>query len=171
MSDDPAVQLEAPYGGKGSAAQQLKRPGTVVAAAVLTWVSVVVTTFGTLAVLYFVLVMGPLFDLLYLGEIVRWYAPRVAIAVVVCCCLAAGLATQVMRGRNWARIALAGSAALVVVLSALAMRELRSIEPVATLLAAVVVIVLLFTGGANEWFRSAQSRTGTPALGHNHGHA
>ena len=40
-----------------------------------------------------------------------------------------------------------------------------------TLVSGVVVIVLLFTGGANEWFRDAQSRTGKPALGHNHRHA
>ena len=173
MSDNPAVHPDPPYGGERGPAHQLKRPGTVVAAAVLTWLAVVLTTYGTLMLLYLILQFDPILDLLYLAEIVRWYARWAAIAVVAWCLVAAGLATQVMRGRNWARIALAGSAALVVVVSALTIQASEAIMPVGVLLAfGLVVIVLLSTGGANEWFRAAaRNRTKPPVLGHNHRHA
>ena len=68
------------------------------------------------------------------------------------------LAALAMKGRNWARITLVVSAVMAALFSLLAITSLFS---VIWLVGAVAVIVLLFTGGANEWY-AEQSRKGAP---------
>lgn len=59
------------------------------------------------------------------------------------------LAALAMKGRNWARITLVVSSVMAALFSLLAITSLFS---VIWLIGAVAVIVLLFTGGANEWY-------------------
>ncbi len=67
------------------------------------------------------------------------------------------LAALAMKGRNWARITLVVSSAVTAVFALLA---ITSLLPVIWLVGAVAVIVLLFTGGANEWYaEKARSRS------------
>lgn len=71
-------------------------------------------------------------------------------AVLIFWCLAAiVLAVLAYRRVNWARVMLVVSAALTVLLSLVAITSLISAIP---LIVAGAVVVLLFTGGANEWY-------------------
>jgi hypothetical protein len=65
--------------------------------------------------------------------------------------IAAILAVLVLRRSNAARITLVVSSAVTALFSLFAIGSLVSAVP---LLAAIAVIVMLFTGGANDWFRS-----------------
>ncbi len=63
----------------------------------------------------------------------------------------------VLRRSNAARITLVVSSAVTALFSLLAIGSLVS---AVTLLAAVAVIVLLFVGGANEWFQGKGRQPG-----------
>jgi hypothetical protein len=76
----------------------------------------------------------------------------VVIALVVWSLIAVVLAVFVLRRSNTARILLVISASVVAVLSLLG---ISGGAPVVTLIAAVATIVLLFTGGAGDWFKRA----------------
>ena len=70
--------------------------------------------------------------------------------------IAVVLAIFVLRRSNAARILLVISASVTALLSLLAIMSVLSALP---LIAAVAVIVLLFTGGANQWFAAKKART------------
>lgn len=75
----------------------------------------------------------------------------VGLLVFLAWCVAAiVLAILVLRRRSWARIALVVSSGLTILVSLLAIGGGVSVLPLGC---AVAVIVLLFTGGAGDWFR------------------
>lgn len=84
-------------------------------------------------------------------------------AFIVWCLVAMVLAVFAMRRSNGARIGLVVSAALAATLSLLAIASGMS---AVSLIGCVVVIVCLFAGGANEWYKgtNAAKDTGTGGL-------
>jgi uncharacterized membrane protein len=77
----------------------------------------------------------------------------IGIVLVLWCVAAIVLAALALKRRNGARIGLVVSASLSIVVSLLGITSGIS---VVTLIAAIAVIVCLFTGGANEWYRRAK---------------
>jgi hypothetical protein len=147
-------QPPPPYGGYDAG----KRPATVTVAAWLTWVlsGLTLVVFG-FVVLALLAAKDQLVDAIRTEpELQRLDLPLddviallwVTTAVCVFWCLAAmALAFLAYRRQNWARIALVVSAA-VTVLFGVATIPFGLLN----LLAAAATIVLLFTGGANDWF-------------------
>lgn len=136
-----------------------KRPGTVLAAAIVT-----IVMSGTILLMLslFTLILlatrsaflegfndsagltdgdpGSLFGLVLGGMLffVAWCVAAIVLAVLV------------LRRRNWARIALVVSSGFTVLVSLVAIGSAVSVLPLAC---AIAVIVLLFTGGAGDWLR------------------
>jgi hypothetical protein len=73
----------------------------------------------------------------------------ILLIVTIWCLISCVLAVFALRRSNVARILLVISAAVAALLSLLGISSVVSAVP---LLAAVAVLVLLFTGGANDWF-------------------
>lgn len=139
-----------------------RRPWTVTTAAVLTWIGAGATT---LLMLMFVLVLAAAADsfvreldtaardsdmtltreqILALGWGVTAVFLFWSVASIV-------LAVLVVRRSNGARIALAISAGMTVVVSLI---SILSIISAVTLLLGAAALVMLFTGGANDWYRT-----------------
>lgn len=164
------------YGSYGSPGQGQggsdKRPGTVTAAAVLTMI-------GALGgVLMGVILMAGLsVDSTAISDQVRqdpsfdqigWDVDQVlsaiwvvAVIVTLWSLIALVLAVFVLRRQQWARWLLVASATVSALLSLLAILSIISIVP---LILSVATVVLLFAGGANDWF-SGRSRDGQPPSG------
>ena len=152
-----------PYGGPPSD----KRPGSVTGAAVITLI------FSGLSLLLYAFVLialviakddvmtaiteEPGFEDLGIsadsafGAIVAFVSVFLLWALIACI-----LAVFVLRRSNAARITLVVSSAMTALVSLLG---ITSIVSAVTLLAAVAVIVLLFVGGANEWFKGKNRQT------------
>jgi hypothetical protein len=79
---------------------------------------------------------------------------------IIWCLVACILAVFVLRRSNGARISLVVSSAMTAVLSLLSIGSLVS---AITLLAGIAVIVLLFVGGANDWFKG-RNRPAVPGM-------
>ena len=133
-----------------------KRPGTVVAAAIITWVCSAIVVIGTVSVLVFLVWLGePILDSF---DVSSGFVIAITAVISVWAIAACLLARWAMAGRNWARVWLTISAgatalaSLVTVLLGL---------PLVSLLGASVVIALLFMGGANEWYRSQEGTSST----------
>jgi hypothetical protein len=144
------------------------RPGTVTAAAIITWIStglmLILSAIGILAVLaarsdlMSTLNEDPDFRSMDLTEGQVIAAVVVTLGVTaVWSLVSAILAVFVYRGANWARIVLTVSASMVVGVSLLMI--VTGVSAI-TLLAAGVVIVLLFVGGANAWFTGRKPGSG-----------
>eukprot|EP01031_Cornospumella_fuschlensis_P019094 gene19094-23392_t len=88
-------------------------------------------------------------DMVYLTAVVL----VVMLAFVFWCISAIVLGVLTLRRRNWARIMLVVSSAVTALFSLLGITSGIS---ALTLIAAIAVIVLLFTGGANQWFAKRQ---------------
>jgi hypothetical protein len=86
----------------------------------------------------------------------------VILGLIVWALVAIVLAVLVLRRSNVSRILLVISSAVVAVLSLLGVTSGVSLV---TLLAALGVIVLLFVGGANEWFKGPSSHDGLSSYG------
>jgi hypothetical protein len=158
---DPYAQYQQYYPQPTPPARDAdKRPGTVTAAAIVTWIG----AGGVLAVmLLLALVLGTASDRFFDefdraardADLTVTHSDLLAIgwgAVVVgtiWCIAAIMLAFFAMRRSQPARIALVVSAVMVVLISLL---MILSGFTVITLVLGVVVAVLLFTGGANEWY-------------------
>ncbi|MFC6287329.1 hypothetical protein ACFP3Q_08230 [Nocardioides sp. GCM10027113] len=136
------------------------RPGTVLAAGIVT---IVTSSLALLASGFIVLVMlvarqdfeagfregAGLDPMTGMGDLFG-VVLVVGLVLVVWCLAAIVLAVLAMRRSNAARITLVVSSGMTVLVSLL---SITGIVPVFSLLAAIAVIVLLFTGGANEWYR------------------
>ncbi len=146
------------YGGRASD----KRPGSVTAAAVIT---LIFSGLSLLLFAFFLVAMVVAKDE-FLDEMTGQpgfedagisadaaFGFFVAVATIafVWCVIACILAVLALRRSNAARITLVVSSAVTALFSLLAIGSLVS---AITLIAAVAVIVLLFVGGANEWFKS-----------------
>jgi len=140
-----------------------RRPGTVTAAAITTMVLSGITGLLTLLGLVGLLVSKDDFMDAFRDameeegvtssgtDLDTAYGAMVAVVglFAVWCLIAIVLAIFVIRRSNGARITLVVSSVMTALLSLVAIGSLVS---GITLIGAIVVIVLLFTGGANEWF-------------------
>lgn len=154
-------QYAQPYGGYAPTGP-LKRPGTVTAAAITTFI-----LSGLMALLFGI---GTIAVAVSGDEIAREFnrgfsqesgmegfsGSGVAAGLIVLMpvflvwsVIAIVLAALAMKGRNWARITLVVSAAVTALVALLGITSLLS---GIWLIGAVAVVVLLFTGGANEWY-------------------
>jgi hypothetical protein len=143
---------------------------TVTVAAVLTWLFAGLATAGYLAVVALLLAdrtqlidrvtTDPQFRGLNItgNELVAalWVMSAIIILWAV---IAMVLAFLAFRGHNWARITLAVSCGFTILFSLLGITSGISLV---TLIAAIVVLVLLFTGGAGAWFRPQPSYPSVP---------
>lgn len=161
---------ENPYGGQPaygtSTGDPDKRPGTVTAAAI---VAIVMSTISLL--MFLVVTVGifvardevedaindELANQQGMGDISAGDLTAVVLVVMLVfvfwCISAIVLGVLTLRRRNWARIMLVVSSAVTALFSLLGITSGIS---ALTLIAAVAVIVLLFTGGANQWFAKRQ---------------
>ncbi len=166
---------QSPYGPVGLPQPPVRgrspRPGSVVTAAVLTWVSAGLTLFGSVAILLEVVFMRsqvvdqieatPQFqgnyDVATLVTAVEW----VSGILIVWSLAALVLAVFVFLGANWARILLAVCASLAGLLSLL---TILAILPVVTLAASVATVVLLFVPKSNAYFSSGGGGSQNPPV-------
>jgi hypothetical protein len=165
---------QPPYGAghnpgysSGGYGDPTARPGRVLAAAIVTWV------FAGLSLVFAIVVIAlassgnpDLFDgmatemdpsmsqselragMIFIGVVLAFW-----------CACAIVLAFLVLRRHNWARITLAVSCGFTILFSLLGITSGISLV---TLIAAIVVLVLLFTGGAGAWFRPQPSYPSVP---------
>lgn len=136
-----------------------KRPGTVLAAGIVTLVlSGITLLFAGIMMVALVAASAEFIDG-FTGETGLdstddgglFTGILVVLSVMVFWCAAAiVLAILAMRRLQWARITLVVSSSATVLFSLVAITGGAS---AITLLGAIAVIVLLFTGGANEWYR------------------
>jgi len=138
----------------GTASIQPPRvPGTVQAAAIVTWVCCALTALLTLFFLLMTAFVGsivfPQFGSAISVEIVLVVAGTAALSIAMCA-LSSWFAWQVWRRRDWARIALAVCGGLALVFSVL------TLGPHTALVApgSVAVLVLLYLPQSNDWFRA-----------------
>ena len=132
------------------------RPATILAAGIVTFVScgLVLLMQGFFLIVLLVaratLDLGedPFFD----GSTTDGVAVGVMAVTLVWSVVAIGLAVYALRRSNGARIALAVSSGLTVAACLLASIS-GAFPSILVLLPAIAVIVLLFTGGAGEWYR------------------
>jgi hypothetical protein len=155
------------YGGPVSD----KRPGSVTAAAVITLIfsglSLLVYAFVLIALVVAkdevltAITEEPEFEDLGISADAAYGATLAFVSVfLVWCLIACVLGVLVLRRSNAARITLVVSSSVTALFSLLAIGSLVS---AVTLLAAVAVIVLLFVGGANEWFKG-KGRQAIPGM-------
>jgi len=162
----PSGPWPTPFPGAGAhpyagAVSSFRRPVTVTVAVVLTCISAAVTALGAL-LLMVVLARDT-------GEFIRRYEesspgrPEVqlthdqllaigwalAAALLLWCLVAILLAVFALRRSQGARIGLVVSAVLTAAVSLLAILSVVTVVP---LLVSLAVVVLLFTGGANDWY-------------------
>jgi len=119
------------------------------AAAVVTWVSSAITVLGIVSLMVFVLWLGgPILDsfAVWGGWVLVWGAGLAVWSVAACL-----LAHWALEGRNSARLLLATSAGATI-LASVSVFWLGL--PLVSLFGAIAVLVLLFIGGANEWYRN-----------------
>jgi hypothetical protein len=171
----PAYGQQPAYGqpgyGYGGPATD-KRPGSVTAAAVITLI------FSGLSLLLYAFILVALVVARdeVVDEITRQpdfedagisadsaFGVIVAFVAVfmVWCVIACILAALLLRRSNAARITLVVSSAVTALFSLLA---INSIVSAVTLLAAVATIVLLFVGGANDWFKGRGHQPAIPGM-------
>lgn len=168
--DAPADQPVPPAGWAASwtpayAAVPLRRPATVTAAAVITWVCTSVVA-GAMGLFMGVLVAGgdsfvsevqqqaAASDLIVSDEQVLAVGWALAAGSVLWCLVGSILAVFAFKGSNAGRIGLVVSATLTALFSLVAILSLVS---VVTLFLGALVVMLLFMGGANEWYASKRA--------------
>jgi hypothetical protein len=176
----PAYGQQTPYGGQpayGQPGQAYggtatdKRPGSVTGAAVITLIfsglSLLLYAFILIALIVAkdevvdAITQEPDFEDLGISPDSAFGAIVAFVAVfLVWCVIACVLAVLVLRRSNAARITLVVSSAMTVVFSLLGITSLVS---AITLLAGIAVIVMLFVGGANEWFKG-RNRQAIPGM-------
>jgi hypothetical protein len=156
------------YAGPGSD----KRPGSVTGAAVITLI------FSGLSLLLYAFVLialvvardevldaiteEPGFEDLGISADSAFGLIVAFVAVfLVWCLIACILAVLVLRRSNAARITLVVSSAMTAVIS---LFSIGSIISAVTLLAGIAVIVLLFVGGANDWFKRKGQQQAVPGM-------
>lgn len=164
----PAYPL-AGYGGHpGTFRDPDRRPVTVTIASVLTWIGAGATTALMLAFVAILAFAGDSFvrafertaqasNVALTGNQARALGWSVAAVFLVWSLAAIVLAVLAFRRSNAARIALVVSSVMAALLSLVGITSGLS---AVTLLMAVATVVLLFTGGANQWY--SQRRRGTP---------
>ena len=167
----PAYGQQPAYGGYGAPGRDPdKRPGTVTGAGIVTIVMSLLSAlvFGGFLIALLVsrdsvideFETQPGFEDVSADDIFAVFAVILAV-FAVWCLIATLLGVLVMRRSNAARILLVISCSVTIVLSLLGIGSVVSAVP---LIAAIVVIVLLFTGGAGQWFRRESAQPGIPGM-------
>lgn len=169
----PAYGAPAPAYGTPAGPTSDKRPGTVTAAAVITIVLSAIAIVGGVLAVFGILVArddivaaverevanDPTMEQQLQGfdpSFVVTITIGVVIGFAVWALLAIVLAVLAMRRSSVGRIGLVVSSVLTALLSIVP--TFTTIVPVFWLFGAIAVVVLLFTGGASQWY----SRTGAP---------
>jgi hypothetical protein len=167
-----AQPSQPPTYGQGYAGRDSdKRPGSVTGAAVITLIfsglSLLLYAFILIALIVAkdevldAITQSPDFEDLGISPDSAFGAIVGFVAVfLVWCVIACVLAVLVLRRSNAARITLVVSSAMTAVFSLLGIGSLVS---AITLLAGIAVIVLLFVGGANDWFKG-RNRPAVPGM-------
>ncbi|MBW9211072.1 hypothetical protein KV100_15545 [Mumia sp. zg.B21] len=154
------------------------RPATVTIAG---WITIVTATLAVLGWIAIVLAIDPLLDEIakrpddfdQTGSDIATIADSMsviyttAVAFIVASLAAAALAVLTLRRVGWARIALVVLSGLTIAVGMLMIMALVSLLWV---VAGVAVVVLLFTGGANEWFSRTGSEWDTSTSGYGTGY-
>lgn len=162
----------ATSGGYGQPEAPAKRPGTVTAAAVITILLSALVLVGSVIVAVALIAVRddvtaeiekaiaeePSLESVSAASITNG-ALAVVLVVLVWSLIAIVLAVLAMRRQNWARITLVISAVLSLALSLLG--TIAAVFPAVWLIGAIAVIVLLFTGGANQWYAGRSSTWAT----------
>ncbi|MCD4524183.1 hypothetical protein [Nocardioides sp. cx-173] len=157
----PPQPYGQPYGqpqpGAYQPAHPGRRPGTVTAAAVVTWVG---SAIALICLLFLLVAVQAGTDEFYDGfqdsasgwsrDEVKTFTTVFAVIGIVWSIAAIVLAFCVMRRRNWARILLTVSAALAIPVSLV---MALAIVPLLHVILCIAAIVLLYVGGANAWFK------------------
>lgn len=170
----PYAGYPPPYQQSGPAKDRDKRPLTVTLAAWLTWLGAGLVSAGMLVFAVVLASGGDLFveefdkaargsDLTLSRDEVLAVGWAIALFFLVWSLIAIVLAAFAFRRSNPARIALSVSSTMAALVSLLMILSLIS---VVTLLMAGAVTVLLFTGGANEWYARRDDHSGGPGSGH-----
>jgi len=166
---NPYGQPGAPYGQP--ARDPERRPGTVTAAGIVT-----IVLSGLSFLLYSVVALLTLVardDMIdaiedeltadqrdtFGGDDLATFITVIMVVFAVWCLIALVLAIFAMRRSNVARILLVVSSAVTALVSLLG---IASGVSAVTLIAGVAVIVLLFTGGANEWYSRRRQQPELP---------
>jgi hypothetical protein len=148
----------APYG----TTDPDKRPGTVTAASIITIVLTAISFVGFAVLAVVVQGSDDLFDELnreiegqpgfedYSTEDILNVITVFLVIFAIWSLIALVFAIVAMRRQNWARILTVISAVMTALFSLLA---ITSGVAAITLIAGIAVVVLYFTGGANEWYR------------------
>ncbi len=174
----PGLPAAVPPPGYGPAGQPMPssgarraRPGTVLAAALITWISAGLTLAGSVSALLAVAVArSTVIDQI---ESTPQFKDQVSIsaadlvtgligffAIVAFWSLAAViLAIFVFRGANWARVLLAISAGVAGLLS---LALITSVVSLIFLVASVTALVLLFASSSNDYFRRRGNEQNLP---------
>jgi hypothetical protein len=163
----------SPYGQPGYAGPGGdKRPGTVTAASVITLIfsglSLLIYAFALIALVIAkdevidAITDDPTFqDAGISGDSAFGVVVVFAALFLVWSLIACILAVMVLRRSNAARITLVVSSAVTALFSLLGI--MSGISAI-TLIASVAVIVLLFTGGANQWFKRRGEQPAVPGM-------
>ncbi|MCW2764387.1 MAG: hypothetical protein JWO11_346 [Nocardioides sp.] len=166
----------APYGqpgygqpGYGAAVDPDKRPGTVTAAGIITLVfaglTLLISIVGAIGLfaakddVVREIRKEPTFDDIGNPDDVVTFLVVLVVVLAIWCVVAMVLAVLAMRRSNVARILLVISSVVTALLSLLAITSLISFVSLA---AAVTVTVLLFVGGASEWYARKRARPNLP---------
>ncbi len=155
----PPPQPQAPWGQQPTRDPD-KRPGTVTAACITTWVGTLLVAALTALIAVALSADRGAFvrefqrqaataELQVTVDQVIATAWTMAVVGLVWCLAAAVLAVLAFRRSRGGRIGLAVSAALTALLSLLLILSVVAAIP---LLLGIAVLVLLFTGGANDWY-------------------
>ncbi len=174
MSDwHPPQEQQPQYGASPShpyAANTDKRPGTVTAAVVVTWVGCGLAAIGCLVVLALAFSGSEGFmdgvvrdgDGTFTRSQARGILVGVGVVGFVWSVIASVLALLTLKRQGWARVVLAVSAVMAALVSLV---MILSMVSAITLILAISALVLLFVGGANDWFahRSAVQQHGAAA--------
>jgi hypothetical protein len=149
-----------------------KRPGSVTGAAVITLIfsglTLLLSAFALIALLVARdevlddITREPGFEDLGISADSAFGLIVAFVAVfLVWCLIACILGLMILRRSNAARITLVVSSAMAALVSLL---SITSFVSAITLLAAVAVIVLLFVGGANDWFKRKGRQPAVPGM-------
>lgn len=174
----PPYGQQAPYGQQPPYSQAYggpasdKRPGSVTGAAVIT---LIFSGLSLLGIAFFLIALvvakdealqgitqSPDFEDAGISADSAYGASVVVLAVaLVWCLIACVLAVLVLRRSNAARITLVVSSVMSALFSLVF--AFLILIPALNLIAAIAVILLLFVGGANDWFKG-RNRPATPGM-------
>lgn len=165
----PPAPQQQPYGYAYPPLPGSGRPGRLTGAAVITWVGS-----GLMLLMFVLMVIGGLalsgaeFEERLRDEVgsvgvsidqIRGWVIGIGVIGTIWCALACVVAGLMLKRQNWARVVLAVSASATILFSLMA---ITAVFPVLFTAAAIAVLVMIFNGEVNAWFRGEQYGGGYP---------